>query len=211
MQREAAKEWTQIFTSWITVVGLVGGGIFALAEYQGNKKDTRIQRSLAHLGKFASKEISEARVAIALRQDAKVNRLREILLNRETSQEERNAAYYIFVVHELVAHGTTDGIQDKIYLVLNTLEEAIICGEQGLCDEATLRAGFFDYGQGFVRTYTPYLCYLRRAWNDPALGRRAEAYFNPAAPPDVCEQYHTSLEQILPKPTESRETDSGGT
>jgi hypothetical protein len=197
MSRTSLKDWTEILTPWVQIVGLLAAGTFALVEYQARKQDARVERAITYLGRANSEELIEARNAMEKQQQMTTNRLREVLLNRKVSQDERNTTYFSFVVNDLVMHGSKESLETPFRLTLGFLEDGIVCSRQGLCDEAVVRANLADFGRGFIRTYTPYLCYLRHVWNDPSIGKRAEEFYNPTARGHACEMYKASAQRVL--------------
>jgi hypothetical protein len=189
------KEWTEVLTAWLQVLGLFAAGIFALIEYQGQKYASKVQRSVEYLAKADSEVLTEARVKISQNEQAKFPRLQKILLDKALTQDETNTAYFQFVVDELVRYNEEPGLKTEFSLLLGFLDQGVICSQEGLCDEATIRSSLSDFGKNFVRTYTPYLCYLRRAWNDPSVGRRVEKFYNPTAADTACSDFYQSIKR----------------
>ncbi|HEX5717035.1 MAG TPA: hypothetical protein VF179_12800 [Thermoanaerobaculia bacterium] len=197
MSRSELKQWTEILTPWIQTIGLMVAAIFALVEYQDRKDDLKIQRSTTYLAQASSQELIEARSKLAERQHELVGELREILLAKDSAQDQINAAYFAFVVEDLVMHGSEQSLYTPFQLTLGFLDEGVVCAKQGLCDEEVIRANLTEFGRGFVRSYTPYICYLRHVWNDPSIGKRAEEFYNPGAAGEACKAYKQSAERLL--------------
>jgi hypothetical protein len=195
----ALKEWTEILTSWLQVLGLFAAGIFALVEYQEHKKEEKIQRAVDYISQADSESLIAARLKLSQNEQSKAERFREVLDNASSSQDETNIAYFQFVVDELVKYSEEPGLKTEFYLLLGYLDEGVVCSQQGLCDEHTIRASFGDFGKGFVQTYTPYLCFLRRTWNDPSIGSRVERFYNRAAAATACSDYYKSISKVQGK------------
>lgn len=191
------KEWTEVITAWLQVLGLFAAGIFALIEYQGAKEAVKVQRAIDYLSKADSELLINARLKLSANEQRNVSRYDEILLNGQLSQDEINTAYYQFVVDELVGHSEGPGLKTEFSLLLGYLDEGVICADQGLCSQDTITASLSDFGKSFVRTYTPYICYLRKAWNDPSIGRRVERFYNPTAAGGACEEFYKSIASTL--------------
>jgi hypothetical protein len=194
MTRKSLKEWTDIFVPWIQVVALLAAGTFALVEYQDKQREVRVERAISYLAKLSSAEGVSARLKIAQRMQEKAGRMREILLQERSSQDQTNVAYYQFVIDELVKPGTDQSLEAPFLYLLGALEEGVICAEEGLCDEGTVKS----YGKPLIRSYTPYLCYFRQAWGDESIGQRVEMFYNPQAAKTACGEYYQSIARALP-------------
>jgi hypothetical protein len=196
MNRTALKEWTEILTPWIQVLALLAAGIFALTEYLGKKQEVRVQRAVDHLARFSSSDLTSARMSLTQREQEEVGSLNAILLDKSMSRDQKNVAYYNFVVKELVPHNSQDGLEASFHRILGYLDEGVVCAKQGLCDESTIRSGQSDFGEVFLHTYTPYLCYLRRIWNDPTIGKRVELFYNRQVADRACRGYYDSIQRV---------------
>src|SRR5262245_57754667 len=91
MPRSALKQWTEILTPCIQIIGLMWPAIFALVEYQDRKHDLKIQRSTTYLAQANSQELIEARTKLSERQHQLVGKLRETLLAKDSTQDQINA------------------------------------------------------------------------------------------------------------------------
>lgn len=202
------KEWTEVLTAWLQVLGLFAAGIFALVEYQGRKGAEKVQRAVDYLAKADSEILINARLRLSDNEQRKVGRYDKILLSESSTHDEKITAYYQFVIDELVMHSKEPGLKSEFNIVLSYLDEGVICSEQGLCDRDIITASLSDFGKSFVRTYTPYLCYLRKAWNDPSIGRRVERFYNPTAADTACEEFYKSIANVSPSRV-SQETHAG--
>jgi len=194
MNRARMKEWTEILVPWVQVLALLAGGIFAVREYRDHTRELKIQRAMDYLLRSSSEDLLSARFSLSKREQKMTERFRSILLDSSLSRDAKNRAYFDFVVQELIMHGKDDGLEVPFYNILAYFDEGVTCIQQGLCDEMTIKSGLSDFGQSFVRTYTPYLCYLRRAWNDPTIGRRVENFYNPSAK-QACDRYYESIQR----------------
>jgi hypothetical protein len=190
------KEWTEVLTAWLQVLGLFAAGIFALVEYQGRKDAEKVERAVAYLSKADTDILLSARLKLSDNEQRKLALYDEILLNGQSSQDEVNTAYYQFVVDELVMHSKEPSLRSEFGLVLGFLDEGVICSNQGLCDKSIIAANLSGFGKNFVRTYTPYICYLRQAWSDPSIGRRVEKFYNPTASDSACDEFYTSITKV---------------
>jgi hypothetical protein len=194
MNRALLKEWTDILVPWIQVIGLLFGGGFAIYEYKSHQHEARIERAVGYLTRLNSGELLDASTKLSLRELNQNSRLREILEDNKTTQDQKNADYYRFVVCGLLMHGQDQSLESSLFLTLGFLDDGIVCSKQGLCDEQTIRSNLGELGKNTVRTYYPYFCYLRRIWNDKSFWLRVEKFYDPL-PNNSCRDYEESIKK----------------
>lgn len=190
------KEWTEVVTAWLQVLGLFAAGIFALVEYQGRKEEVKVQRAVDYLASADSEILIKARLKLSENEQRNIQRYDEILLNTKLPQDEINTNYYQFVVDELVMYNKDPGLKAEFGLILGYLDEGVVCSEEDLCSKKIITSHLSQFGKTFVRTYTPYLCFLRRAWNDPSIGKRVEKFYNPTAADNACSEFYKSIANV---------------
>src|SRR5258708_18525253 len=192
MAQETSKRWTELLPAWIQVVALIVTGVFALVEYHSHKEEIKIQRALEFVSQLNAGEVLNAHTALTLQEQQKNSRFQEILSGNKTSQDKINAAYYRFVVCDLLMHGGDHSLEPSFFITNGLLENAASCVNHGLCDEQTIRDHIGHFGKNFVRTYYPYFCFLRAAWKDASIGRDVVSFFSPSAK-DACGNFEEAL------------------
>jgi hypothetical protein len=188
---ENLKNWTDILTPWIQVIGLLAAGIFALSEYYDHNREQKIQRSIDYVSRLNSGDLLTAQTKLSVQVQKLNPRLRAIFGDSKLSEDQINVAYYRFVLCELLRHDGPQSQEDNFFALNGFLEDGVACSKQKLCDEKTLRDYIGGSGKVFVRTYYPYYCYLRISWNDQTIGASVERFYNPPVG-DACHDYEES-------------------
>lgn len=194
MIRETLKEWTEILVPWIQVVALISGGIFALCEYKERQRELRVEKSMGYIERLMSADVIEARLKFRRRISEKSESIREIITDKNKSQDQINAEYFGFVISEIIMPGTDQSLEAPLSIILGVLEEGAVCGEEGLCDVSSIR----PFGRSFVQDITPYLCLRNYGIHEP-FGEHVEMFYNKSAAATACEEYAVSLEKSLEK------------
>ena len=73
--------------------------------------------------------------------------------------------------------------EDKLNGALEQLftfyEQIILCREMDLCEE-DVAAQFFDTdAEGFLNTYYPYICHVRKEWLNPGQYKKVTQFYSP--------------------------------
>jgi len=213
---EERKLRTEIWTAWVTAISLVIAGLFAAWQYSEAKEAVQTQRALDRIARFSSPELLEARIAVSVREAETAEGFKEALVQKRQElaeqgrltspggdkpnpegQAELMEVLSRFVLREMVGLGSGESQQANLRLILDFLDETAICAQRNLCDEDVITDVIGNFGQGHIRTYMPYLCYLRDNLGDPAIAQRAEAFFNPGAEEATCKLYREPVAKVL--------------
>jgi hypothetical protein len=190
-RKATLKEWTDILVPWLQVIGLFAAGGFALFQYYGHNQEAKIQRAADYLARLSSGELFDASLELSVQEENLSDR-QDMLDDKRLTPDQRNAAYYHFVVCELLMHGKSKNLERNFLMVLGFLDDGVVCSK-GLCDKKTIRSNLNIFGQDFVRTYEPYFCYLRMTWKDPAIGEGVEKFYNPSSVGHACRDFEEAL------------------
>ena len=72
--------------------------------------------------------------------------------------------------------------EDKINGALDQLftfyEQILLCREMDLCEEEVAKKFFDIDAQGFVNTYYPYICNLRKEWHNPNQYKKIAQFYS---------------------------------
>jgi len=125
IHRSILKDWTEILTPWIQIVGLLAAGTFALVEYRESQRNVQVQRAFDYLSRQYSPDFVKARLKLARREDETDSLSNKIL--RELSGDRLNVTYYHFVVDKVIMPGTGQGLDSSFQFILGFLDESVIC------------------------------------------------------------------------------------
>jgi len=67
---EAAKTRTDAIVPWITVFGLIAGGVYSLVEYRNHERDRRIEATMAYVTRYMAPPLSDYRAVLVKRWQA---------------------------------------------------------------------------------------------------------------------------------------------
>lgn len=177
-----AKTISDMLAAWVSILAAVFAGWWALTEYRGEIHKSQVERVLAYLHDFDSPENSASRTKLFQALQDQQHEIDAVLTNDKQPIEEINRLY-----SQLIVQTVDSGDRFADFLsVAQLLEEISLCVNKSLCDGETVQLFFLREGRGFVRTWMPYICKLRRDWNMPEFESQAERYFNPSAAGKAC-------------------------
>ena len=180
MKLNKVKLISEICGIWVTVIGILSAGIFALIEYENHKKSELLKSTMTMYNKFNNEVYYTARKKIALSENNSIDELNKLLNN---SDKDTVAVSYMNFIHARVEKDVLSKELDDILLIL---EDVAICVRANVCDYDSAIAFFFDYGRDFFRTYYPYICKERENWSNQSIGMMLEKFYNPSSKKNVC-------------------------
>ncbi len=170
-----------MIVSWITVLGLIVGGIFTLIEYRHHVRSEKIERTMGYLTRFNSQDILRYRVILDRLQDSHYQAESKALLNPIKSK--RKSEY-----DKLILDMTQPSInRESINGLMDFYDEIAICADVKVCDSDTAHALFNKDASAFFTTFSPYICDLRNKWNDRTIGAELENFFNGTIDSNSCQ------------------------
>lgn len=175
------KTSSEIASSWVTILGLAVGALWAVQEYRDQSYKTQIERSLMFFNRFASEEYVNARLTLFEVFDRNLGAL-ESDVKESLSVEEQSRSYAGHVL-EMVSE---NGLTQVLLRLSNLFEEVVVCVDAQLCDRSTVERLLGVEGKAFFRTWAPYFCRLRESYRHPALSLEAERFFNSAGAGQAC-------------------------
>ncbi|MBL4630602.1 MAG: hypothetical protein JKY14_05400 [Paraglaciecola sp.] len=117
----------------------------------------------------------EARLKITESMVKRTAQLNQILQDPAIKAEDLHARYD----NEILNFIDEDKLNGALEQLFTFYEQIILCREMDLCEEK-VAGQFFDIdAEGFVNTYYPYICNLRKQWHNPEQYKRLTQFYNP--------------------------------
>ncbi len=174
-------QWDKLsstIVSFVTVVAIFSGGLFALIEYYGQKTDKKQSRSLTLVSEYHSRDTLIYR-----------NRLDDawevgypVLILTLNENSDKSAAFNSYV-NTLI---NEEQLSKDIDYLMGFYERLVTCVKAKLCDKTIIDKFFLKNGRTFFRKYYPYVCSLRLKWKDESIWSNTEKYFNPGGVGKIC-------------------------
>lgn len=182
------EQWEKLsitIVSFVTVLAIIGGGLFALIEYYDHKADGRKKISLALVSDYHSKEYREYRENI----DEAWEVGHPVLISALTKEKCKSRAYNKYVV----ALVSEEKLSNDVGYIMDFFERVATCVNSDLCDKQIIDKFFKKSGRTFFRKYYPYVCNLRNKWQDNSIWSNTEVYFNPGGVNKICKKQRHPL------------------
>lgn len=177
MNLNDSEKLASIVVSIVTVLAIIGGGIFGLVEYMEYAKDTKIKTSLGLVTRYHTGQILKSKIKTDSAWNEVYSEL-TTLFKKDTSAE----AYEEFVLTVV----KKKDIYVDVNLIMGLFEETVICVDSGLCDKVTIDSYFKNSGRSFFNKYYPLVCDLRKKWNDKKIWLNVQTYYNPESLEKIC-------------------------
>jgi hypothetical protein len=181
-----AKEWTDIITAWLQVVGLLFAGLYALKQYRDHLKDVRVERSADYLSRLNADELFKSNTRLLMQFVSKM----ESTDSADMPQEQ----YYRFIMCDVLLHGKDQSLDTDLVSVIGFLDDGVVCSQTGLCDDEKIRSNLGEFGNDIVTTYYPYICHLRAVLKDDTYWQRVVKFYDPKSScRDICGDFAKAL------------------
>lgn len=168
-----SKGLADILKTWLGILAILFAGAYSLLEYIEHKQTVKIERSLEYVGNFRSGSTAEARLSLNQLLTDQHQTLSNILSNKQSSQKQLNHAYSKFILQLTM----TPLIQRQLEVVFSFFEEVAICVEKELCDKEVIESFFTNEARALFNSYYPYVCSLRRQWNNKTVYLKLENFY----------------------------------
>ena len=172
--REYKLQLSETIGNWFMAIMVIIGGLFGLYEYTEYKATLRVDRALEFVNSYQSNDhVVNARTKISATVEKRLPEISQVLSNPSLDADELAQAYHdaiMTIVEE-------DGLSAPLEQLFTYYEQVLLCREMELCDETVLE-NFFDNDAGsYSRTFYPYICALRKDWNNPDVYMRVAEYY----------------------------------
>ena len=163
--QEVRLQLAEIIGTWIGAMAVVIGGIFGIFQFLEHKSALRVDRSMAFVERYhANNLLVEARLKVADVTTRRIEDVNLILKDPDASSEKLSKLYNAEIV-KIVKEESLSGALEQLFTFY---EQILLCRKMELC-EAEVAENFFDTdGRAYLRTFYPYICYIRQEWNNPS-------------------------------------------
>lgn len=178
-----AKERVDVIVPVVTIVGLFAGGLYTLFEYRAQQNEKRIATAMAYVSRFSTPPLSEYRASLSNAWAARGD-IEMVLTNKDhrLSVNEVNRTYSQLVVEMVNENALGPGIREELLF----FEQVSQCVELELCDNMVTRSMLETHSREFFDKYYPYVCALRKRWNDPTTGAALQRFLKVGRGKDIC-------------------------
>lgn len=175
------KEIAEALNSWLGVLAVVFAGGYALLEYIEHKQDVKVERSLSYVESYRDGNIADAKLSLNQTLATHQSSLTALLSLPNQSAQQLNLAYGKFIL-EVTAE---QSVQRNIEIAFSFYEEIAICVERELCDSDVIESFFINDARALFNAYFPYVCALRKDWNNDQVYLKLEQYYVQSTQ-DIC-------------------------
>lgn len=178
---EKVKTVSDLFATWVTILGVFIAGIFAGYQYLEKAHAVRVKETLKYVAAFDHGDILRAKSIIDLYWRGKSDEM-------DSKKASGDKVLYAYINSAF----TTGNLHSPISTIVVFFENLQVCICSSLCDEATAKAflgkeAYDRYGQAY-----PYLAEQRKELHDPSFGRALERFqrsyrSDGACGPEYCE------------------------
>ncbi len=169
---------SKVYLSYLSIIAIIVGAGFTLFEYNGYKADKKINYSLNIVADYTNPEIMKHRTKL----DEAWEIGYPILIKNIKNYKDTSNAYNKFIL----ALVKEENLSRPIDYVMDFYERISLCVSAGLCKKDVIDKFFLRNGQIFFRKYYPYVCDLRKKWNDDTIWLNVELYFNSKSAGEIC-------------------------
>lgn len=175
-EQEIKLQIAEIAGTWVAALAVVIGGLFGIYQYLEHKSAVRVDRSMAFVERYhGNSMLVEARLKINESMAKRTAQLNQILQDPAIKAEDLAARYE----NEILKQINEDQLVGALEQLFTFYEQIILCREMDLCEE-NVAAQFFDIdAKGFVNTYYPYICNLRKEWHNPTQYIKITQFYSP--------------------------------
>tara|TARA_R110002167_G_scaffold38470_4_gene119834 strand:- start:1187 stop:1732 length:546 start_codon:yes stop_codon:yes gene_type:complete len=175
-EQEIKLQIAEIAGTWVAALAVVIGGLFGIYQYLEHKSDVRVDRSMAFVERYhGNSMLVEARLKINESMAKRTAQLNQILKDPAIKAENLPAIYESEILKQI----NQDELVGSLEQLFTFYEQIILCREMDLCEEE-VAGQFFDIdAQGFVSTYYPYICYVRKEWHNPKQYKKITQFYSP--------------------------------
>jgi hypothetical protein len=172
--QEYKLQLSETIANWFMAVMVIVGGLFGLYEYSEYKSTLRVDRALEFVSTYQSNDhVVNARKEISATIEKRLPEISQVLSNPGLDADQLAQAYHdsiMTIVQE-------DALSISLEQLFTFYEQVLLCREMELCDETVL-LNFLDNDAGsYSRTFYPYICTVRKDWNNPEVYSRVVTYY----------------------------------
>jgi hypothetical protein len=173
--QEFRLQIAEVVGTWVAAISVVIGGMFGIYQYMEHKAAVRVDRTMRFVERYhGNSMLVGARLTITESMVLRAGQINQLLLDTEVTPDELSKRYDDLILQQV--------IEDKLAAPLEQLftfyQQILLCREMELCEEK-VAAQFFDTdAKGFVLTYYPYICNIRKEWHNPNQYRKVTQFYS---------------------------------
>ncbi|MDH5359909.1 MAG: DUF4760 domain-containing protein [Gammaproteobacteria bacterium] len=168
----AHKETLDAIKSWLSVITILCAAGYSAIEYLEHKEAQRVERSLSYVQDYRSGNIAKAKLALNQLLQSRQESLIQ-LLSTEQDPEVLKRLY----TQKILSMTKQSEPQTQLEIAFSYFEEMAICIEKSLCDHDIIMSFFQNEVRSLFNAYYPYICSLRKQWNNPDVYIKTERQF----------------------------------
>ena len=174
--QEVKLQLAEIAGTWVAALAVVIGGLFGIFQYLEHKAAVRVVRSMAFVERYhGNSMLVEARLKITESQAKHTSQLNQILQDPALNADDLTAKYE----NEILRQIKEDKLNGSLEQLFSFYEQIVLCREIGLCEEYVSGQFFDTDAEGFVNTYYPYICHVRKEWHNPGQYKKVTQFYSP--------------------------------
>jgi len=174
--QEVKLQLAEIAGTWVAALAVVIGGLFGIYQYLEHKSAVRVDRSMAFVERYhGNSMLVEARLKITESMAKRTAQLNQILEDPAIKGEDVQVKYD----NEILKLIDEDKLNGPLEQLFTFYEQIILCREIELCDEKVAGQFFDTDAEGFVNTYYPYICHVRKEWHNPSQYEKITQFYSP--------------------------------
>jgi hypothetical protein len=175
-EQEVRLQLAEIAGTWVAALAVVIGGLFGIYQYLEHKSDVRVDRSMAFVERYhGDGKLVEARLKIIDSMTNRAQQLVQVLQDPELSQEALPSTYNKLILDFI----NEDKLAGPLEQIFTFYEQIVLCRKMELCDELVAEQFFDTDAEGFISTYYPYVCHVRKEWHNPLQYHEVTHFYSP--------------------------------
>lgn len=175
-EQEIKLQLAEIAGTWVAALAVIIGGLFGIYQYLEHKSAVRVDRSMAFVERYhGNSMLVEARLKINGSMAKRTTELNYILKDPALKPEDLKVKYD----NEILKLINEDGLNGALEQIFTFYEQIVLCREMDLCEENVTEQFFDADAQGFVNTYYPYICNIRKEWHNPGQYEKVTQFYSP--------------------------------
>ena len=158
------KAWSDVIATWVTIIGVFIGGVFALIQHYDKASSERVKTTLDYVQRFNKDPLQKARIRL----EEFWNEQAESVFGKTANSEKELAEFIVTTIRN-------NKLGKDMALLIEFFENlhACICGK--LCDEDTAKRFFGKYSFDFYGLFFPYLEEQRQRLKDESFAIGVES------------------------------------
>lgn len=152
------KDWADLLSKWVTIIGAIAAGLFAVAQYLEKAQAERVKASLEYIQQYDGGVLKAAEIRL----EDYSNLWRKELLGPMSDQEK-----YDFLVSSI----RLNGLQGDLKVLLEFYEKIQVCTCTKICDGTVFRRFLGRKAYNLRGFAMPYIKEKREELKDPSIGR----------------------------------------